>query len=161
MVLMLLMMSNLTIMTMMMILMMIRPGEGDTFCWLASQIIQSFNHSISQSFNHSIIQSFNHKPLPCSCLSKAFEDQFFQFCCHSRLPSWSRQTMSRDIVRALHHGHAKPCDVTLCPYKVWGRVRRSRLARVRFSMSRYEVGLEFGWSSVGVRLEFGRSPCWV
>ena len=37
MVLMLLMMSNLTIMTMMMILMMIRPGEGGTFCWLASQ----------------------------------------------------------------------------------------------------------------------------
>ena len=35
MVLMLLMMSNLTIMTMM-ILMMIRPGEGGTFCWLAS-----------------------------------------------------------------------------------------------------------------------------
>ena len=40
MVLMLLMMSNLTIMTMMMmmmILMMIRPGEGGTFCWLASR----------------------------------------------------------------------------------------------------------------------------
>ena len=37
MVLMLMMMSNLTIMTMMMILMMIRPGEGGTFFWLASQ----------------------------------------------------------------------------------------------------------------------------
>ena len=37
MVLMLLMMSNLTIVTMMMILMMIRPGEGGTFCWLTSQ----------------------------------------------------------------------------------------------------------------------------
>ena len=37
MVLMRLVMSNLTIMTMMMILMMIRPGEGGTFCWLASQ----------------------------------------------------------------------------------------------------------------------------
>ena len=35
MVLMLLMMSNLTIM--MMILMMIKPGKGGTFCWLASQ----------------------------------------------------------------------------------------------------------------------------
>ena len=34
-VLMLLRMSNLAIMTMMMILMMIRPGEGGTFCWLA------------------------------------------------------------------------------------------------------------------------------
>ena len=37
MVLMLLVMSNLTIITMMMILMMIRPGEGGTFFWLASQ----------------------------------------------------------------------------------------------------------------------------
>ena len=38
MLLMLLMMSNLTIMTMMLILMMIRPGEGGTFCWLADQL---------------------------------------------------------------------------------------------------------------------------
>ena len=36
-VLMLALMSNSTIMTMMMILMMIRPEEGGTFCWLASQ----------------------------------------------------------------------------------------------------------------------------
>ena len=56
MVLMLLVMSNLTVMAMMMILMMIRPGEGGTFCWLASQpaglqnAITEFDWSLALGF---------------------------------------------------------------------------------------------------------------